>query len=459
MRSVCLLSGVVFFLLSGTLAAGQGFQGGVRGAVTDPAGAFIPGTVVTITNEGTSATRSTVTNDAGQYVFGAVIPGTYKITAELPGFKLFERTGMTIGTQEFLIIDIRLEVGQVTESVAVTADVPLIETSNASNAQSLRSIELDTLPNPGRNAFIMAQTVPTVIPVGNPTFNRQQDQSGSSSISLGGGPVRGNNYTIDGVSVTDIANRASLTPSIESVGEIKVQVNTFDAEMGRTGGGVFNTNAKAGTNDWHGSALIQSRPGWGAANGWFANRAGVPLDRDFAYYLGGGSFGGPILKNKTFFFFSTEDYKDETRSTNPSVTVPTLLQKQGDFSQTLDGQGRAVTIYDPLTTRPNPAFDSSKAVSLTNPQYIRDPFPGNKIPQDRMNPLSLALMRYWSDPTSGAGAVDGTLNLVRVPKLLNGGKQFTLKLDQNVSSRLAVSAFGALQKRSEERRIGEGLST
>jgi hypothetical protein len=260
--------------------------------------------------------------------------------------------------------------------------------------------------------------------------------------------VRGNNYTIDGVSITDVSNRASLTPSIESVSEIKVQVNTFDAEMGRTGGGVFNTNAKAGTNEWHGSGLIQNRPGWGSANGWFANRSGVPLDRDFAYYLGGGSFGGPIKKNKTFFFFSTEDYKDETRSTNPSVTVPTLFQRLGDFSQTFDGQGRRVTIYDPLTTRPNPAFDPSKAVSLTNPQYLRDPFPGNKIPEDRMDPLSLALMKYWSDPT-GAGAVDGTLNLVRVPKLLNGGKQFTLKIDQNVTSKLSISAFGAYQRTHE----------
>jgi hypothetical protein len=449
MRSAWVLCGVILVLLDATVAAGQGFQGGVRGAVMDPAGALIPGAVVTIINEGTNATRSTLTNDAGQYVFGAVIPGTYKMTAELPGFKLFERTGMMIGTQEFLTLDIRLDVGQVTESVAVTADIPLIETSNASNAQSLPSTDLDTLPNPGRNAFIMAQTVPTVIPVGNPTFNRQQDQSGSSSISLAGGPVRGNNYTIDGVSITDISNRASLTPSIESVSEIKVQVNTFDAEMGRTGGGVFNTNAKAGTNDWHGSGLIQSRPGWGSANGWFANRAGVPLDRDFAYYLGAGSFGGPIRKDKTFFFFSTEDYKDETRSTNPSVSVPTFLQKQGDFSQTLDGQGRLVTIYDPLTTRPNPAFDPTKAVSLTNPQYLRDPFPGNKIPQNRMNPLSLALMRYWSDPTPGAGAVDGTLNLTRVPKLLNGGNQFTLKMDQNVTSKLSVSAFGAYQKTHE----------
>jgi hypothetical protein len=308
---------------------------------------------------------------------------------------------------------------------------------------------LGELPNPGRNAFIMAQTVPTVIPVGNPTFNRQQDQSGSSSISLAGGPVRGNNYTIDGVSVTDIVNRASLTPSIESIGEIKVQVNTFDAEMGRTGGGVFNTNAKSGTNDWHGSGLIQSRPGWGAANGWFANRSGIPLDRNFAYYLGGGSVGGPAVKNKTFFWFSTEDYKDETRSTNPSVTVPSLLQRQGDFSQMFDGQGRAVTIYDPLTTRPNPNFDSTKAVSLTNPQYLRDAFPGNKIPRERMNPLSLALMQYWSEPTAGAGNRDGTLNLLRVPKLLNSGKQFTLKVDENLTSKLSISAFGAFQKTHE----------
>jgi hypothetical protein len=442
-------SRVVFLLFAGTLmVAGQGFQGGLRGAVTDSAGAVVPGAAVTITNEGTNATRATITNEAGQYVFGALTPGTYKVTAELPGFKLFERAGMNIGPQEFVIVDIKLEVGAVTESVAVVADVPLVETGNASNGQVLPSTDLVELPNPGRNAFIMAQTVPTVIPVGDPTFNRQQDQSGSSAISLAGGPVRGNNYTIDGVSVTDISNRASLTPSIESVGEIKVQVNTFDAEMGRTGGGVFNTHARDGSNEWHGSGLIQNRPSWGVANTWFANRANIPLNTGFTYYLGGGSVGGPIIKNKTFFWFSTEDYRDQTLSTSPSVTVPTVLQRQGDFSQTLDGQGRPVTIYDPLTTRPNPSFDPTKAVSLTNPQYLRDAFKGNVIPGERMNLLSAAFMNYWSLPT-GAGNRDGTLNLSRLPILLNGGKQFTLKIDQNITSRLSFSAFGAFQRTHE----------
>jgi trimeric autotransporter adhesin len=449
MGVVC-ISRVVLIVLAGTmLAAGQGFQGGLRGGVTDSAGAVVPGAVLTITNEGTNATRSTITNEAGQYVFGALIPGTYKIKTELPGFKVFEQTGVMIGTQEFLIVDIRLEVGAVTESVSVVADVPLIETSNPSNGQLLPSTDLVTLPNPGRNAFIMAQTVPTVIPVGDPTFNRQQDQSGSSAISLAGGPVRGNNYTIDGISVTDIVNRASLTPSIESVGEIKVQVNTFDAEMGRTGGGVFNTLARAGTNQWHGSGFIQNRPAWGAANGWFANRAGIPLNTDFSYYLGGGSVGGPIRKDKTFFWFSTENYKDQTLSTTAGVTVPTLPQRQGDFSQTLDGQGRPVTIYDPLTTRPNPAFDPTKAVSLTNPQFTRDPFQRNIIPKERINPLSLAMMNYWSLPTPGAGNRDGSLNLSRVPILLNGGKQFTLKVDENITSKLTFSAFGAFQRTHE----------
>jgi hypothetical protein len=205
----------------------------------------------------------------------------------------------------------------------------MIESSNASNGQVLAAAQLDVLPNPGRNAFIIAQTVPNVMPTGDPTWNRQQDQNGSSSISLAGGPVRGNNYTIDGISVTDVRNRAILSPSIESISEVKVQVNTFDAEMGRTGGGVFNTVAKSGTNQWHGSGLVQNRPTWGVANNWFSNARSIPLNKDFTYWLGAVSIGGPVRKDKTFFWFTTEDYKDNSTLTG-SRTVPPQAA-QGDF--------------------------------------------------------------------------------------------------------------------------------
>src|SRR5205809_6095142 len=243
-------------LTAATNAAGQGFQGGLRGAVHDPNG-VVPGVEVTITNEATSIKRSVVSNEAGEYVFAAVEPGTYSVRPALQGFKPVERRGIRIGTQQFLVLDLLLEVGAIEESVTVTGQSPLTETANASHGTVLDSATLQTLPAPGRNAFMIGVTVPTVIPTGDTQFNRQQDQTNASLLSLGGGTRRGNNYTLDGVPITDLRNRASANPTIEAIEDVKVQVHTYDAEMGRTGGGTFKTTAKSGTTLMHGSAFSQ----------------------------------------------------------------------------------------------------------------------------------------------------------------------------------------------------------
>ena len=132
---------------------------------------------------------------------------------------------------------------------------------------------LQTLPAPGRNAFMIGATVPTVVASGDTQFNRQQDQTNASLLSLGGGTRRGNNYTLDGVPITDLRNRASANPTIEALDDVKVQVHTYDAEMGRTGGGVFNTTLKSGREPFHGTAFIQTRPIWGQTNNYFSELA------------------------------------------------------------------------------------------------------------------------------------------------------------------------------------------
>src|SRR5262249_406194 len=155
-----------------------------------------------------------------------------------------EQGDIRIGTQQFLVLDETMEVGRIEENVTVTGQAPLIETANASQGTVLDTQALQTLAAPGRNAFMIGTTVPTVTPSGPPHFNRQQDQTNASLISLGGGTRRGNNYTLDGVPITDMRNRQSANPSIEALDDVKVQVHTYDAEMGRTGGGVFNTTLK-----------------------------------------------------------------------------------------------------------------------------------------------------------------------------------------------------------------------
>ena len=250
------LCGLLIVAGAGTAAAQQ-FTGGVRGAVRDANG-VIPGVAVTLTNEGTNISREVTTNEVGQYNFPAVPPGTYTLKAQISGYKTFESKGIVIGTQQFVTLDMALEVGAISENVTVTGQSPLIDTSTASAGGVLNRETLESLPAPGRNAFLIGITVPTVMPVGDPQFNRQQDQTNASRVSLGGGGVRANNYLLDGVPISELRGRAVLNPTMEAVEEVKVQLHTYDADMGRTGGGVFNVTARSGTNNFHGSGFYQT---------------------------------------------------------------------------------------------------------------------------------------------------------------------------------------------------------
>ena len=195
-----------------------------------------------------------------------------------------------------------------------------------------------------------------VVQVGNPKFNRMQDQSGSSQISIAGGPVRGNNYTLDGISITDSTNRAVIIPSLEAVQEMKVQANTYDAEMGRTGGGTFNTFLRSGTNEVHGSRVrLHSRDRW-LANNFFSNRAGQPrIEQPFRNY--GGSIGGPICipklyngRNKTFFWVTGEAYR-QTEAAGYPPPVPTAPNASATSRRRSHRENGALQIiYDPLST-------------------------------------------------------------------------------------------------------------
>ena len=238
----------------------QSTQGGVRGSVIDPLKAGIGNAKVTLINDATGESKSALTHEGGGYDFSSIPPATYTLIAESPSFKKFERKNVVVGTQEYLTVDLPLEVGSVSDSVMVTEEVPLIEASNASQGQVLDNQKLVDLPNLGRNPFILSKLVPNVIQIGNPVYNRMQDQSGSSQISISGGPVRGNNYLLDGIPITDATNRAIIIPSVEAVSEVKVQANTYDAEMARTGGGMFNTLIRSGANQLHGSLYGHLRP-------------------------------------------------------------------------------------------------------------------------------------------------------------------------------------------------------
>jgi hypothetical protein len=360
-------------VLAGTAALhAQQFTGGVRGAVRDANG-VIPGVSVTLTNEGTNIARDVVTNDVGQFNFPVVPPGTYTLKAQISGYKHYESRGLNVGTQQFITIDAVLEVGAIEESVTVTGQSPLIDTSTASAGGVLNRETLESLPAPGRNAFLIGVTVPTVMPVGDPQFNRQQDQTNASRVSLGGGGIRANNYLLDGVPISELRGRAVLNPTMEAVEEVKVQLHTYDADMGRTGGGVFNVTARSGTNNFHGSGFYQTRPVWGQSENFFNAAAGVTKQEsglaDAYYRLFGGGVGGPIVKNRTFFWTALEGYRSGTTRGQQEIW-PTANQRNGDFSRTRSGGAPTVAASPVRGARP-PAPDRSRPAACSPARSFR----------------------------------------------------------------------------------------
>ena len=346
------------------------------------AGGVVRSASVHLIDDNTHLTIQASTNDAGEYALEDVLPGAYTIRVEAPGYKTFTQSHIVVSTQAALTIDVQLAVGDVAETVTVQATPAVIDSTSVSRL--IDRHDLDAWPSAGRNVFVAGTTTPTVLLTGDSHFVRQQDQSNSSLISMGGGPRRDNSYVFDGVPIVDILNRATFIPSYHAVEEVRVQVSAYDADIGRTSGGVFNTTSRSGSNQWRGTAMYQDRPSWAQGRLFFAEKNDIPTP-DGYFHLYGGGVGGPIAHDRTFFWASTEGYRSDTAASTVLV-LPTDAERRGDFSQA------GITIYDPLTTRRDPA-DSSR--------FIRDPFPGNRIPPNRLNPVAVAMLQYLPLPTSG----------------------------------------------------------
>ena len=428
----------LFFVLILSPAFAQTFQGTLRGRVTDPSGSATTNVKVTATEEATAVGRATITNAQGEYVFAAVTPGTYTITAELDGFRRLERKGIEVSTQDSVTIDLTLELGQVSESVNVTAESPALQTADASTGQVIDAQQITDLPVLGRNPFFEEKLAQSVVFVNNPTMGRMQDQNANSDVSISGGPLRTNNVLVDGISITDSNNRAVFIPSPEALQEVKLQGGTYDAEAGRTGGGTFNSLIRSGTNDVHGSAVGHLRETDLLANTFFGNRACQPrAQQPFKDWA--GSLGGPIIipklyngHNKTFFFVADEAYREEDGST-VQLSVPTALERVGNFSQSVGKSGAQQTIYDPLSTTSS---------------GTRTPFPGNIIPASDLSPIGLQLASYYPLPNAPTPYY-GAPNFDFTGAYPNRGDQDTFKVDQQLASWLRASASYVYQKTGE----------
>ena len=405
---LCLATGA-----AATLSA-QSALGALRGVVKDAQG-VIPGAAVTLVNEANGTSRETVTNGVGEYPFPAVQPGSYTLRVAMASFSKYERKGLAIGTQDSVSLDVALEVGGIQETVAVTAAAPLLETSNASTGAVIDSKELESIPSAGRSVFLMANLQPTVQTTGNAHWNRMQDQIGNSTVAMGGGPVQANNFLIDGFPVTDLQNRASTNPSMEAIQDMKVQVHTYDAETGRTGGGVMNMSAKSGANQFHGGAYLVIRPTSMVEQLLIPKVQGLPNQPEY-WRDGGGGAGGPIFKNKTFFWFAGEKYTDN-QPQSTTTTVPTIAELTGNFNGVLKS-GKQITITDPLTGLP---------------------FANNTIPANRINPVMSKLLSYYQPATTQSDT--GVPNLVASDLLPNQAYQWTTKVDHHFNDAVSASGF------------------
>lgn len=402
----------------------QTFQGGVRGTLKDSQG-IIPGATVVLSNPSTGFTRETITNTVGEYAFPAIDPSTYTLKVDVPGFRPYINANVRIGTQQFLSVDVVLEVGGLEENITVTGAAPLIDTSSASQASTLDANDFKELPSEGRSVFLMATLTPTVVASANAHWNRMQDQTGNSALSMGGGAVRSNNFLIDGFPTTDLQNRSSVNPTMESLQDTRVQIHTYDSEMGRTGGGVMNMAARAGSNRFEGSAYTVFRPEKLQRQLLIPHLNNEPFRPEY-WRNGGGGVGGPIVKNKTFFWFAGETYVDNQPQAS-AFAVPSLQTRIGDFSNLLRS-GRPFYLKDPLS----PLACSS---TTGGPGC----FAGNIIPADRLNPTGLKIASVMPEPDRNVD--DGSQNFSRTDILPNKAYQVTVKVNHNLTSSNAMSGF------------------
>jgi hypothetical protein len=381
----------------------QEYRATILGIVTDPSGSVIPSARATAVNAETGVRTATRSNNEGNYIIPYLDPGTYRLTVESSGFRTTERSGLQLQMNQRMRIDVTLPVGEVSEKITLTAESPLLDTASASGGQTLETRKVADLPISKRNTILLTNLA-TGVQFDQPVslkYLKPYDNTVITSFSINGGQRGQNEFQVDGVPNTallsDGYNTVAYVPPVESVQEFRVQTNTYDAQYGRTSGGVINTSSKQGTNQWHGAAYEHLQRLSLNANTFENNAAGMDRSPQKADTYG-LEIDGPVRipkvfdgRNRTFFMINREGNRDWLYRP-ATFSVPTDLERTGDFSRSMTRLGALNAVYDPLTVRLNPAFDPTKAVTLTNSQYIRSPFPGNVVPSNRFDPVGKEVM-------------------------------------------------------------------
>jgi hypothetical protein len=368
-------------------AVAQDYRAKVQGTVTDPSQAAITGGKVTLRNINTGIEAVKQTDATGHYLFDFVQPGTYTVTVQAPGFQQFVQENVSVLTRGDVTVNAQMSVGGVSEAVNVSAEVSAVQFNTSTMTTTVQGAMLRDIPVLARNPFSLALLNPAVVNQYWDVAHRNPFYMWSSGgLDVGGSTGGKNDQELDGVPL-NISARGSYNAPMDAVQEVSVQQYAVDAEFGFSAGGTLNLSMKSGTNDYHGTAYYFGRnPALNAMTNRITREASVVRNN-----IWGGTIGQPIKKNKLFNFFSYEQWKSTQPSSNQS-TVPTDLERNGDFSRTLTPQGALRTIYDPFST----VFDSATST------VTRTPFPGNIIPQSRINPSGLkAVNDLWKSNRAG----------------------------------------------------------
>jgi hypothetical protein len=428
--ALCVL--VVCFVIGPRLAA-QTTYGSVSGTITDPSGAAIPDAQVTLTNVDTAEKREQPTGADGLYSFVNILPGRYRVEVEKSGFKRVTRPDVIIEVGQSVRIDIVMTVGEVTQTVEVTGETPLLQAETSSIGQVVEQRKANELPLNGRNVFNLVELAPSVVPQGSAT-----------GTPVGVNPFGWGNYQVNGSFGNESAeyldgqplnigyiNLPVIIPTQDSIQEFKVQTSNLGADWGKFSGGVINLSTKSGTNEIHGELYEYLRNKVLNANDFFLNAAGQPRP-PWTQNQFGANAGGPLWipklydgRDKTFWFFSWEAFRLRT-ATPFTTTVPTAQEDAGNFSAI------KVPVMDPC------GGTVSTPVACPNYTGPATPFPGNTIPTSRLNPTSLALLKYFP-PANTAGTIDPTtgidINNYTIATAAGGDQnQVVGRLDQNIGA-------------------------
>lgn len=389
MMKVMVLLSVILFVAAVCIDA-QVTSADIVGTVFDATGATVPNAQVTVENVDTHVTRTAASNEAGDYVFSALLVGHYTVHVTAASFKAFTMGNITLAPGDRMRVDAHMEVGEVTQTVEVQAQSTALQTDSSAVQQLVDERAVQDLPLNARNFIAFAQNAPGANEGGPNTMNsgtRPDDRRASSSFAVSSMDTRWNSYLLDGIDNFDrIIGTIVVKPSIDAIGEFQVKTGLYPAELGRAVGGVFNMVTKSGSDSYHGSLYDYFRNDKMDAQS-FEFTANAPK-AEYRQNMFGGSVGGPIKKGKTFFFLDNENARI-VKGIPWISTVPTLAERGGDFSALLPN----TVIYDPTTTVP----------STTTPgKYTRTPFAGNIIPPNRLDPIAKYYMQLYPTPQSAS---------------------------------------------------------